>query len=690
MKVSRAGERPSRGPACCSLAATLAAALALLVGGQEQPAAGPAADPLAGLRIQVTGGAAPGYVPDKACGMCHADLYASYQEVAMARSFRRAQRTADEPGGEDLSQASFVHGPSRQRFEMASRDGKLVFRRLSVGADEAALPPFETEVAWVLGSGNHARTYLYQTPAGEMYQLPMAWYSQEKRWGMAPGYDRPDHEGVMRRVRRECMFCHNAYPDVPAGSDAYGAPPLYPAELPEGIGCQRCHGPGAEHMRRVFGGEPREQVREAVVNPGRLPPARRDDVCFGCHLQPSVALAGLRRFERADYSFRPGEALSDYLVQVDVDEAGRPRSERFEINHHPYRLRQSRCYTASEGKLSCLTCHDPHRKVPAAERAAHYRAACLTCHQVEDCGRPGVPAGAAGEAAAGHGEGGDCASCHMPQRRPQDVVHVVMTDHRIARRPGGPEATAPLAESDPELTGVELTDPATAPPGALAEVYRTLAVVRAVRTTEAVDHLARKIAEAKPASLVPYYDLVEALLGRGRYTEAEAVLAGILARSPAESRAHEWLGIALAGQGKAAEGRAAIERALAEGGPGPPAFRPEARYNLGRLLLSEKRPAEALAALQAALDQRPNLAHAWFHLAGAQAALDRPAEAIAAYRRCLSIEPSHTRAYLALAELHLAAGDRDQALAVLRHGAVTATDRAAVTSALERLEANSP
>jgi hypothetical protein len=56
-----------------------------------------------------------------------------------------------------------------------------------------------------LGSGDHARTYLCQTPGGETFQLPLAWYSQIRGWGMAPGFDRPDHEGVLRRVRRECL-----------------------------------------------------------------------------------------------------------------------------------------------------------------------------------------------------------------------------------------------------------------------------------------------------------------------------------------------------------------------------------------------------------------------------------------------------------------------------------------------------
>ena len=70
-------------------------------------------------------------------------------------------------------------------------------------------------------------------------QEAVAWYTQTRSWGMAPGFDRPDHDGVLRRVRRECIFCHASYPDLPAGADAYGAPQVFPARLPEGIGCQR-------------------------------------------------------------------------------------------------------------------------------------------------------------------------------------------------------------------------------------------------------------------------------------------------------------------------------------------------------------------------------------------------------------------------------------------------------------------
>ena len=41
----------------------------------------------------------------------------------------------------------------------------------------------------------------------------------------------------------ECMFCHNGYPRIPAGHERVGAEPVYVDPLPEGIDCQRCHGP---------------------------------------------------------------------------------------------------------------------------------------------------------------------------------------------------------------------------------------------------------------------------------------------------------------------------------------------------------------------------------------------------------------------------------------------------------------
>jgi predicted CXXCH cytochrome family protein len=588
---------------------------------------------LAELGIPVSAGAAPGFVDDSACASCHRAIAASYREKGMARAFRRPRPESDI---EDFSAPPLLHSASGQSFQMTRSGDRLFFRRWQTDAAGKPVNVFEAPVDWILGSGDHARTYLYQTAAGEIFQLPLAWYSQEKSWGMAPGFDRADHDGVLRRVRRECVFCHTSYPDVPAGADAYGAPQVFPTHLPEGIGCQRCHGPGADHVWLAMGGiGMREEIRASIFNPGKQAAGRRDEVCMSCHLQPSVALSGLRRFGRGDFSFRAGEPLADYLVQVDVDEAGRLPADRFEINHHPYRLRQSLCFVKSGGALSCLTCHDPHRRIPAEERAAHFRAACLTCHRPHSSSEPAQAA-----------ERSDCVSCHMPKRRTQDVVHAVMTDHLIRRQPGGPELLAPLAEGEPALTGVRLLD-SHVPGGALGEVYRAATVVRAVRSPEAVAYLEKTLAVAKPPEIEPWLDLAQGQLGLRRFAEAERTLGEILKNHPGHPLALEWLALARAGQGKIDDSILLLQSILTS----PNAERAEAEFNLGLLLATRGRLQEAEPHLQRALEARPNLAAAWFHLGEVRAGLGRPAEAAACYRRALELDLRMTSAYVSLGKL---------------------------------------
>jgi predicted CXXCH cytochrome family protein len=586
---------------------------------------------LGALGIAVTRGAAPGYVEDRACATCHTDLADSYRHKGMARAFFRPRPETDI---EDFSARPFFHEPSSQHLQIVRQGERLVFRRWQTDAQGKPIHLFERDVDWILGSGNNARTYLYRTEGGELYQLPLAWYTQTRSWGMPPGYDRPDHDGVLRRVRRECLFCHDAYPELPAGGDAYGADQVYPASLPEGLGCQRCHGPGAEHVWLASGAiAPAAEIRAAIFNPGRLPPQRQDEVCMTCHLQPSVALSGLRRFGRGDFSYRAGEPLSHYLVQLDVEEEGQSPAERFEINHHAYRLRQSRCFLESGGNLGCLTCHDPHKVVPARRMAVRVSQACRSCHAV-------LPA------ATGHSADADCASCHMPRRRTQDVVQVVMTDHLIQRGPGGPELLAPRPERDPVLTGVRLLGGEGAPTGALAEVYRAAAVVRAGGGAEALSYLERKLAEARPAEPEPWLDLVQGQLQQQRFAEAERTLAALLERRSGDLLALEWLALARASQGRIAEAIELTRRALAQGSE-----RIEGEYNLGRLLAARGLHAEAEAHLAKAVAKRPNLVAGWFHLGEVRAAQGRVAEAAASYRRALEIDPTFTRAAEALRAL---------------------------------------
>jgi predicted CXXCH cytochrome family protein len=560
------------------------------------------------------------YVPDTACASCHAAKYASYQAVGMAQSMRRPRA---EVLIEDFKNAHFVHQPSKSHYEMSWKDGKLLFRRYQLDDRGQPANSITQQVDWIVGSGHRSRVYLYRTPSGEMFQLPVAWYTQEKAWGMAPGYDRADNDGITRPVRRECLFCHNAYPDVPVGSDAHWAPQRFPAALPEGTGCQRCHGPGGDHVRFAMSGESNAAVRSAIVNPARLPPKLRDAVCFQCHLQPAVALIGSRRFDRGDYSFRPGEALGDYLLHVDIDEPGRPRAQRFEINHHAYRLRQSLCYI--KGGISCISCHDPHQPLAKDPRLTNVVSVCLGCHKR-------------------HTESNDCVRCHMPSRRAQDVVHVVMTDHKIQRRPP-PDLIAPLAERESQVDDVEFLDRAEVPEGALGQVYRAVTVLRAMPRNEAATSYLSKHLDATP-SIVPRLDLIAAQLQQRHFQVALDLIATAGDAALRDPRVRDWRGTAKVGVGSTAEGLADL-RAAMEADPEIPEY----QFNLGAILHRTGQNAEALPPLTKAIELRPNFVAAWMMRAETLTVLGRKSEAMADLRRALAIDPRQARASTMLAEL---------------------------------------
>ena len=635
--------------------------------------------------------ASGGYVDDATCGTCHADLAASYREVGMSRAFGdavtvEAIETYSTPEAPEAGR--FFHQASGRWYEMrrSSPDARPVFRRWHEDDEGRPKHLFEVEVDWTLGSGHTSRSYLVQQPGGELFVLPVAWYSQGGdsgvgRWAMAPGFDNADHLGVLRRVQRECMFCHNAYPpEVEAQSDRFGDPHLFPTDLPHGTGCQRCHGPGASHVEAAYIGGLDDAVRSEIVNPGRLSPKLRDDVCEQCHLQPSVALTPTRRFGRRVYSYRPGEDLDDYIVFYDPEEEGLERDDRFEINHHPYRLRQSACFLESgrdnpADRLSCLTCHDPHRKVPEPQRAEHYRQACQSCHTVDACSleqmttRPDakLPLHMRGV------DPGHCVGCHMPRRRTRDVIHVVMTDHKIEKIPAlnEPEAdlTAPREEFEPTLVDMDFYLPDDAPEGVLGEVYKAFGVELIGGNESSFRHLGLSLSAIDPeitdveATSEPRLQLARGHLRRFQTEQAAAILRQVLRDDPDNVRALTWLGLAHASTDlDAALGylESARERAQFED--------PDLLYNLGVITSRAGRPDRAIEIFRDVVELRPLHANAWMQLGLIQEDVGDLADAEASLRRSLSIEPRAHRPRLDLARVLFAAGQRDEALRVLRHG----------------------
>jgi hypothetical protein len=79
----------------------------------------------------------------------------------------------------------------------------------------------------------------------------------------------------------------------------------------------------------------------------------------------------------------------------------------------------SRCYTESEGGMSCLTCHDPHRDDD--QPASFFEGKCLGCH---------APTTGGSQTSCRVNPAKDCLNCHMP-KMPVAVLHTSLTDHYI-------------------------------------------------------------------------------------------------------------------------------------------------------------------------------------------------------------------------------------------------------------------
>jgi len=310
----------------------------------------------------------------KVCAGCHREIWDSYRNTAMGRTF-----SLPSPENTPLPRGAFYHAPSESFFNMSVRGGEFFQRRHQVDSAGREVNVMEKRVDYVMGSGNHARAYLHRTAVDTLIELPLGWYAEKGGyWAMNPGYDRPDHEGFRRPVTYDCMFCHNAYPKIPAGKAEDSA---YVGALPEGIDCERCHGSGARHMELAGrSGVARDQVRQAIVNPARLGAERQMEICMQCHLETtSLKLpASLLRFDRGVFSYRPGEPLQNTILHFDRA-PGKEAQDRFEFVSAAHRLRNSRCFRESKKPLTCTTCHNPHE--PANSAANSYTQACQNCHR---------------------------------------------------------------------------------------------------------------------------------------------------------------------------------------------------------------------------------------------------------------------------------------------------------------------
>ena len=260
-------------------------------------------------------------------------------------------------------------------------------------------------IDYVIGSGEHASGYLVDI-GGHLFQSPVAYYKSRQSYDLAPGYENSLDPDFTRPVSEECVLCHSGTAlYVPGTLNEYRSP-AFPAE---GITCERCHGPAERHLQ-----DPRVGT---IVNPAKLKPAARDSICEQCHL---FGVARVPNPGKKISDFIPGQPLENtFTIYRNVMPEG-SSAGAFKVISHVEQLALSACARNSEGRLWCVTCHNPHEKM--IQSVDYYRTRCLSCHT-------------ASFPVSHPPRDSDCLGCHMPRRDAKDGGHTAFTDHRIQRRP---------------------------------------------------------------------------------------------------------------------------------------------------------------------------------------------------------------------------------------------------------------
>jgi hypothetical protein len=345
------------------------------------------------------GGRYPGdpYVGSRACAECHPGEYALFTGSGHARTFRPA---STHPVTQRLAGAA-IRDPEQPDvvWKFATEGQRFVIGREQAGKIERIV------VDYALGSGHHATTYVTATDLDPLKILEhrLTFFTEEAVLKITPGQAaRGRKPGTMPHGRElaghdalKCFRCHVTQLSARGGRE------FEPATMIPAVTCERCHGPGRTHVeaarKRPVAGD-----LSMPLGLGEWTAPSLLEFCGQCHRHPS-------------------RVAPDRLNPDD------PALVRFQ----PIGLTQSRCFQGSGGRLSCVSCHDPHAR--SSSSPADYERVCQSCHQPDreasDRAENPVPASVVAGRACPVSPTPQCLSCHMP--KVDSGQHVAFTDHWI-------------------------------------------------------------------------------------------------------------------------------------------------------------------------------------------------------------------------------------------------------------------
>ena len=361
------------------------------------------------------GAEAGSYVGSARCAECHRE---TSEQQSCSRMATTLQTAEEFERTHSLPVPAEVFDPDNHlRYRIDHRDGKLCLE-VKRGRDVA-----RADMTYALGSGKVAVTFVRELDAENYEELRATWYADTNSWDLTPGQRdaRPITvtEALGRPIGKHspqaCLTCHAT---LLVQSDAK----IDPARSRFGVGCERCHGPGRDHIDSVTQGlAPKTKMRPPVLDEAlglaqRLREGQRAETPQDELLQ-SVAQANDERLIHDLYVCGECHGYDQIWDRSSGDEL---------VKFQVAALVGSRCYQASTTKIACSDCHDPHGD-SSPDDAGVAVVVCLQCHTDTPPPVAGSQEPKAKTCPVNTRDG--CVGCHMPTRSP--MPHAQMTQHRI-------------------------------------------------------------------------------------------------------------------------------------------------------------------------------------------------------------------------------------------------------------------
>ena len=350
------------------------------------------------------------YTGAAACAKCHAEIHAKWSQSRHSKMVQPATKTSVK-GDFTLGKLQLRGAP----YALRERDGVYYITESTLTGK-----PQEHRVDYTLGN-RRIQHYLTTLPTGRVIVLAPSWDVLRKQWFHNFDIADPDEtsEVLVQVWNKNCFSCHVSRQQK--GYDA--AKNQYQTPWQDfGTNCERCHGPGSDHIAHYSAPVPPKGPARDIVLQTRLDGTRNSMVCAQCHSFRDIYALGYAAGDNYYDYFLP---ILESTQPVDKDPAYWPDGRTRRFSNDAFGLWQSECYL--KGNLACTACHTAAHETEI-ERNPQLRpdanALCTRCHQ------------ALAKSLTAHthhaeaSRGSSCVECHMP--RTVQSIKAEIRDHSMS------------------------------------------------------------------------------------------------------------------------------------------------------------------------------------------------------------------------------------------------------------------